>query len=169
MSQDILKKVLEVGISLSAEKDFNRLLEKILINVMEITNCDAGTLYLLHDNSLHFKIMRNDTMKTYQGGDGKESGLPPVPLTRASVCALSIIEDKTIVIDNVRQCDEYDLTGPIKYDAITGYYTCSMLVVPMKNRSGEQIGVLQLINAKDAEGKIVGFAKDLVPIVESLA
>ena len=169
MSQDILKKVLEVGISLSAEKDFNRLLEKILINVMEITNCDAGTLYLLYDNSLHFKIMRNDTMKTYQGGDGKDSGLPPVQLTRASVCALSIIEDKTIVIDNVRQCDEYDLTGPIKYDAITGYYTCSMLVVPMKNRSGEQIGVLQLINAKDAEEKIVGFAKDLVPIVESLA
>ena len=65
MSQNILKKVLEVGISLSAEKDFNRLLEKILINVMEITNCDAGTLYLLHDNSLHFKIMRNDTMKIH--------------------------------------------------------------------------------------------------------
>lgn len=169
MSQEILKKVLEVGISLSAEKDFNRLLEKILINVMEITNCDAGTLYLLHDNSLHFKIMRNDTMKTYQGGDGKDSGLPPVPLTRASVCALSIIEDKTIVIDNVRQCDEYDLTGPIKYDAITGYYTCSMLVVPMKNRSGEQIGVLQLINAKDADGNTIGFAEEMVPVVESLA
>lgn len=169
MGQDILKKVLEVGISLSAEKDFNRLLEKILINVMEITNCDAGTLYLLHDNHLHFKIMRNDTLKTYQGGDGKDSGLPPVALTRASVCALSIIEDKTIVIDDVRHCDEYDLTGPIKYDAITGYYTSSMLVVPMKNRSGEQIGVLQLINAKDAEGVTVGFEKEMVPVVESLA
>ena len=33
-----------------------------LINVMEITNCDAGTLYLLHDHHLHFKIMRNDTL-----------------------------------------------------------------------------------------------------------
>ena len=169
MSQDILKKVLEVGISLSAEKDFNRLLEKILINVMEITNCDAGTLYLLNDSKLHFKIMRNDTLKTYQGGDGKESGLPPVPLTRSSVCALSIIEDKTIVIDNVRNCSEYDLTGPIKYDAITGYYTCSMLVVPMKNRSGEQIGVLQLINAKDEENQVIGFVKEMVPVVESLA
>ena len=169
MSQDILKKVLEVGISLSAEKDFNRLLEKILINVMEITNCDAGTLYLLNDSKLHFKIMRNDTLKTYQGGDGKESGLPPVPLTRSSVCALSIIEDKTIVIDDVRNCSEYDLTGPIKYDAITGYYTCSMLVVPMKNRSGEQIGVLQLINAKDENNQVVGFIKEMVPVVESLA
>ncbi|MBR5267331.1 MAG: GAF domain-containing protein [Lachnospiraceae bacterium] len=169
MSQDILKKVLEVGISLSAEKDFNRLLEKILINVMEITNCDAGTLYLLNDSKLHFKIMRNDTLKTYQGGDGKESGLPPVPLTRSSVCALSIIEDKTIVIDDVRNCSEYDLTGPIKYDAITGYYTCSMLVVPMKNRSGEQIGVLQLINAKDENNQVVGFMKEMVPVVESLA
>lgn len=169
MTQEILKKVLEIGISLSAEKDFNRLLEKILINVMEITKCDAGTLYLLHDNALHFKIMRNDTMKKYEGGDGKDSGLPPVPLTTASVCALSIIEDKTIVIDDVYHCEEYDLAGPIKYDAITGYYTCSMLVVPMKNRSGEQIGVLQLINAKDHDGNTIGFAKEMVPVVESLA
>ncbi len=169
MTQGILKKVLEVGISLSAEKDFNRLLEKILINVMIITKCDAGTLYLLDEDGLHFQIMRNDTMKTYQGGDGKKVNLPPVPLTRASVCALSILEDKTICIDDVRHCEEYDLTGPIKYDKITGYYTCSMLVVPMKNRSEEQIGVLQLINAKDDEDNIIGFDPLMIPVVEALA
>lgn len=169
MHQDILNKVLEIGISLSAEKDYNRLLEMILARVMEITHCDAGTLYLMDGESLRFKIMRNDTMKTYQGGDGKDPGLPPVKLTRESVCALAILEDKTICIDDVRHCDEYDLSGPIRYDAMTGYYTCSMLVVPMKNREGEQIGVLQLINAKDAKGNICGFAKELTQVVEAIA
>jgi len=169
MHQDILNKVLEIGISLSAEKDYNRLLELILARVMEITHCDAGTLYLMDGDSLRFKIMRNDTMKTYQGGDGKDPGLPPVKLTRESVCALAILEDKTICIDDVRHCEEYDLSGPIRYDEMTGYYTCSMLVVPMRNREGEQIGVLQLINAMDKNGKICGFDSQLVSVVEAMA
>ena len=50
---------LEVGVSLSAERDYNRLLEKILLCVMELSHCDAGTLYLLEDGALRFKIMRN--------------------------------------------------------------------------------------------------------------
>lgn len=169
MSQEILKKVVEIGISLSEEKDFNRLLEKILINVMEITRCDAGTLYLLDDDLLRFKIIRNHTMKTYQGGDGKESGLPPVKLTRESVCARSVMEGKTICIDNVQTCEEFDLTGLIQYDAITGYDTRSMLVIPMKNRGGEKIGVIQLINALDENGEIAGFEEKMIPVVESLA
>lgn len=168
-SREILKKVLEVGISLSAEKDFNRLLEKILSNVMEITMCDAGNLSLLQDDFLHVKIMRNDTMNTYRGGDGKNSGFPPVPLTKESVCAQSLLENKTIVIDHVHHCTEYDLTRSMEYDAITGYDTESMLVVPMKSQKGDQIGVLQLMNAKNEDGVITGFDKEMIPVVESLA
>lgn len=37
----------EVGIALSAEKDFSSLLEQILIGAKQITNADGGTLYLL--------------------------------------------------------------------------------------------------------------------------
>lgn len=58
MTRDDMQKVLEIGISLSEEKDFNRLLEKILEQVMEITNCDEGTLYLKDGDFLKFKIMR---------------------------------------------------------------------------------------------------------------
>ena len=82
---------LEVGVSLSAERDYNRLLEKILLCVMELSHCDAGTLYLLEDGALRFKIMRNNTMHTYAGGDGSDCGLPPVALNRESVCALAQI------------------------------------------------------------------------------
>lgn len=39
----------------------------------------------------------------------------------------------------------------------------------MKNRSGEQIGVLQLINAKNEAGNVIGFTREMVPVVESLA
>ena len=169
MTRDDMQKVLEIGISLSEEKDFNRLLEKILEQVMEITNCDAGTLYLKDGDFLKFKIMRNDTMKTYQGGDGKDPELPPVPITRQSVCALALLEDHTICVEDVRNSDKYDFSGPIRYDAMTGYHTQSILVVPMHNRRGTSVGVLQLINAMDKDGKVCAFGQDMVMVVESIA
>lgn len=169
MKQEDMKKLLEIGVSLSYERDYNRLLERILEYVMELTKCDAGTLYLRDEDALRFKIMRNDTLKTYSGGDGTEPGLPPVPMLRENVCALALLENRTISIRDVKHCEEYDFSGPLRYDAMTGYDTRSMLVVPMQNREGRKIGVLQLINAQDENGDVCEFARDAVLTVESVA
>lgn len=169
MKQEDMKKILEIGVSLSYERDYHHLLELILQCAMELTCADAGTLYLCDGDVLRFKIMRNDTLKTYLGGDGIEPGLPPVLLSRENVCALALIEERTISIRDVKHCKDYDFSGPLRYDAITGYHTCSMLVVPMQNREGENIGVLQLINAQDERGNICEFAQDMILGVESIA
>lgn len=169
MRQDEIKKLLEVGVLLSAERDINRLLEKILACVMDLSHCDAGTLYLVDGDALRFRIMCNHTLKTYSGGNGIEPDLPPVPLTRESVCALAVLENRTIRIEDVRRCEEYDLTGPIRYDAMTGYHSQSMLVVPMRNREGEILGVLQLINAIDEAGAVQAFHEDMALVLESVA
>ena len=112
MNDHDINTILDIGISLSSEKDLNRLLEKILSKVMELTHCDAGTLYLLDKDVLKFKIMRNDTMKTYEGGDGKDPKLPPVRLSRENVCSFSLLEGRTVCIADVRNCAEYDFSGP---------------------------------------------------------
>ncbi len=164
-----MKKILKIGVSLSYERDYHRLLERILQCAMELTRCDAGTLYLCDGDVLRFKIMRNDTLNTYSGGDGIDPELPPVLLSRENVCALALIENRTISIGDVKNCEEYDFSGPLRYDAMTGYNTRSMLVVPMQNREGEKIGVLQLINAQDEKGNICTFARDAVLGVESIA
>ena len=52
---------------------------------------------------------------------------------------------------------------------MTGYHTQSMIAVPMQNRRGEKLGVLQLINAKDAEGKICPFPDEISLVLESVA
>lgn len=169
MRQEDIDKILEVGIWLSEERDLNRLLEKILTCAMDLTNCDAGTLYLLDQDVLRFKIMRNHTQKSYQGGDGKDPGLPPVPLNRSNVCAMSLLDARTVRIEDVKNCREYDFSGPARYDRITGYHTRSMLVTPMRNREGERIGVLQLINAMDAEGNVCAFAQEKERMLESVA
>lgn len=169
MNDHDLNTILDIGISLSSEKDLNRLLEKILSKVMELVHCDAGTLYLLDNDVLKFKIMRNDTMKTYEGGDGKDPKLPPVKLSRENVCSFSLLEGRTVCIADVRNCAEYDFSGPIRYDSMTGYRTRSMLVVPMMNRVGEKLGVVQLINAMDKNNEVCEFSEELIHVVESIA
>lgn len=169
MTQKEMEKILQVGTLLSSERDLNRLLDRILACVMELTRCDAGTLYLLDGGSLHFKIMRNNTLKTYSGRDGEDPGLPPVPLRRENVCALALMEDRTIRVADVRNDPCCDFSGPIRYDTMTGYHTQSMLVVPMRGRDGEKVGVLQLINATDEEGGICEFSQEMALVLESVA
>lgn len=169
MTETEMQKIIRAGILLSSETDLNRLLEQILICAMEVAHCDAGTLYLLENDALHFTIMRNDTLRSYSGGDGTLPELPPVPLHRENVCALSFLENRTLRIADVYTSTEADFSGPIRYDAITGYHTQSMLVVPMKNREGEKLGVVQLINALDESGNVTEFSEEMAPVVEWVA
>ncbi len=164
-----IERLLSIGIALSSEKDHFRLLEMIVSEARQVTNCDAGTLFLSGDNQLHFKIVQNETLGIFLGGNREEIALPPVQLTRTSVSAIAALDRKVINIPNVYDNQEYDLTGPQKYDALTGYHTQSMLVVPLENHQGEIIGVLQLINARDEQNVVVPFAHDLERVVASLA
>lgn len=169
MRQEDVEKILKIGVQLSAERDLNRLLDQVLTCVMELANCDAGTLYLLDGEVLRFKIMRNHSMNVYAGGDGQDPDMTPVPLCRENMCAMALLEGRTICVADVKNCKEYDFSGPIRYDAVTGYDTRSMLAVPMRSREGNRLGVLQLINAMDEEGRICPFPENMILILESVA
>ena len=168
MNQSDVNKILEMGLLLSSEQDLDRLLEHIFQSMMKLAHCDAGTLYLLDGEELHFRIVRNDTLGTYSNGN-EVPPLPPVPLRRENVCAFSLLENRIVRIPDVKNCSEYDFTGPNHYDAMTGYNTKSMLVAPMRSREGEPIGVIQLINAIDPDGKICEFPEELALVVGSVA
>ncbi len=169
-SHSRFNRLIDIGISLTSEHDLDVLLEKVVHYAREFTNADAGTLYLLQDGQLVFKIVQNSTLNVVQGGTEECNDLPPVPLDRSNVSAYAAIERKPINIADVYASDEYDFTGPAQYDATTGYRTQSMLVVPMVNNKGDVIGVLQLINALDPEtGAVTVFPEELVDLVRSLA
>jgi len=166
-----LKRLFEIGIALSSEKNLDRLLEMIVDEAMRCTCADAGTLYIMEDNRLHFKIMANSTLNTRMGGtSGKPITLPPVALSRENVSTYVALSGETVNIPDVYTAEEFDFTGPRKYDETTGYRSRSMLVVPMRNQDDAIIGVLQLLNAQNAKtGEVVPFSTDYVALTESLA
>lgn len=164
-----LKKILNIGIELSTEKDQNRLLASILERGMEITHCDASTLYLYEEDRLTFKIMRTLSLGISRGTDGEIiEDMPPVPLKEENVCAYTAIHRDIVNIPDVYHSERFDFSGPMQYDALTGYHTQSMLVIPLENSENELVGVLQLINAMDADGNVIPFDEQFDIIIRSL-
>lgn len=164
-----LRRILDIGIALTNEKDYNLLLEKILMESMKITNSDAGTLYVNEPDGLKFMLMRNSTLGVYKGGDGEDIEMPKVAFAEGNVCAYSAIHRKIINIPDVYTSEEFNFTGPKKYDAITGYRTKSMLVVPLQDHENEIIGVIQLMNAMDSEQNVTTYRKEDEYIINSIA
>ncbi len=168
LTQENLKDVVRLGIELTEEKDKNRLFEKLLATAIEITGCDAGTLYLYREGFLHFKVMKTLSQKVDRGRDGEVIDLPPVALREENVCAFAAIHREMVNIPDVYDSERFDFSGPKRYDTLTGYRTGSMLVVPLENAEGALIGVLQLMNKLSQDGALLPFTEDDEFILQSL-
>ena len=172
------KRLNQIGIALSSEKNILRLLEMILSESRAFTNCDAGTFYRISKNKkkLTFTVMHNDTMNEYSGGtSGVTPTLPPLDLydengapNLNSVASHVFHKCEVINMPDV-YLDKTPLSEGSKfYEKISGYRTNSMLVVPMTNHKNDVIGVLQLINAKNEKDKVIPFDLEFNEIIKSL-
>jgi len=169
LSNREFEKILHIGISLTTEKDSNRLLDSMVESGMEITHCDASTLYLFDNDVLKFRIMKTLSQNVNRGSRGEPiDDIPPVELREENVCAYTAIHRKVINIPDVYDSKMFDFSGPKRYDRVTGYRTQSMLVVPLENRDGELLGVLQMMNAMDREKNVIPFDAQYEMIIRSL-
>lgn len=149
-----IDRIFDLGIALSAEKDSANLFGRILNEAIDLTESDAGTIYILEDNKLLFNYMITRSKGVDQSADRGEITIPPVPLGREHVAACCALDKELINIADVYENAEYDFSGAQKYDKLNNYRTKSMLVVPMLDETDDCIGVLQLINAKAADGTV---------------
>jgi HD-GYP domain-containing protein (c-di-GMP phosphodiesterase class II) len=166
-----IKKLSDIGRALSGVYHLNTLLEMIVDQARSFTNADAGTLYIVEDNTLRFQIVQNDSLKIRMGGKtGETIPFPPVELKESNVSAFVALKGKSVNIPDVYDTDLFDFTGPKKFDQSTGYRSKSMLVVPMKNHDNDVIGVLQLLNATNpVNNEVIAFSQDYENLSESLA
>ncbi|PKL43823.1 MAG: HD family phosphohydrolase [Candidatus Riflebacteria bacterium HGW-Riflebacteria-1] len=166
----------KIGMALSSEKDPDKLLELILTQSRNIAGADAGSLYLLEgEDQLRFKLSQNVSL------DWSVKENSALPINGHSICGYTAGSKVAVSL-----LDAYDIpaTFPFtfnkSYDQKSGYRSKSMLAVPMRNKSGEVLGVIQLINKRaDYESKTAGqtlalemirpFDHDDVELLNSLA
>tara|TARA_R110000787_G_scaffold144264_1_gene258088 strand:+ start:48816 stop:51287 length:2472 start_codon:yes stop_codon:yes gene_type:complete len=196
-NQILNRRLNDIGMALSAERNRDRLMERILLEAKSITNADGGTLYLrgkterkrdgsgLHFNinsdgdQLKFAIMRTDSLNIAMGGTtGKDIPFPPLRLydeingepNYFNVATHVALTGETSNIPDAYEAENFDFSGTKKFDKGTGYRSKSFLTVPLKNNAAEVIGVIQLLNAQDPESQeILPFSQEVQPIIEALA
>lgn len=177
--QASFKRLIEIGIALSAEKDTNKLMETILLEAKDIGNADGGSLYIrTKEDMLNFEIVRNDSLGLAQGGStGEAIDMPPTPMylddgqpNDQQIVSNAALSGLTLNIKDAYDSTEFDFSGTKKFDEGTGYRTISVLTVPLKNNQDVVIGVLQLLNSQHTEtGEVIAFSEQIQPLIEALA
>ncbi|TVQ53785.1 MAG: GAF domain-containing protein [Spirulina sp. DLM2.Bin59] len=144
----LIEKLLSIGSALSIGQDLEELLAFILTKSREITYSDAGSVFLVQKPEgenpyLLFKVAQNDSLPHVQLREFA------IPLTRHSLAGYVALTGRTLNIpdaQNILPGFPYQLDR--NFDQDFEYQTCSVLVLPMQDNTGETIGVLQLINRK---------------------
>jgi len=174
---ELLGTVIDIGVMLSSEKDFNQLMESILAEEQTLCNADAGSLYLRVEDELQFVFVRNQSLRLTQGdATGDAILFPPLPMyidgrpNHQNVATHTALTGKSVQIPDAYNASEFDFSGTRRFDGETGYHSTSFLCVPLKNERGDVTGVLQLINARHPiTGEVVPFKQELMTVVESLS
>lgn len=174
-----MRRMTEIGIALSKEKDTNKLLEMILIEAKTFSNADGGTLYMKDsDNEIRFEIVMTDSLNIHMGGTSSHKVTFPNLILwdkegRANnhqIAPHVAITGKTINIPDAYTAEGFDFTGTKAFDKTTGYRSKSFLTVPLKDHEDEIIGVLQLLNARSEDNsEIIPFDPHVEEIVSALA
>lgn len=163
-----------VSTALSAEKNFNNLLDLFVTEACRVTHADGGTLYTVRDDHLIFRVVRNQSLQIHQGGSSNQKitlpALPLLPKDENKVSVYVALHKKIIHATEVYNSSDFDFSATKAYDRAMGYKTHSMLVVPLLDRSHQTVGVLQLINPINKKTtQHMAFTANSIEVVKALA
>ncbi|MCK4312732.1 MAG: GAF domain-containing protein [Candidatus Cloacimonetes bacterium] len=172
-----IKRLTNIGIALSSEKDINNFFKLVLDEAINYTSADAGTIYTVSEDKkfLDFKVICTLSMNL-RLGIADTSKWPSVSLYNKdgkkrlkNFVSYVAHTGETTSIDDVYNQDIFDNSGTKKYDKANNYHSKSMAAIPLKNHENEVLGVIQLINAMDEKGEIISFTDQHLTMLTSLA
>lgn len=140
--------LIDIGRALSSEKDPDKLLRLILFLSKRITGADAGSIYLVENGENGEKRLRFKYSHTFSRDIPLEEFT--IEMNKKSIAGYVAVTGAVLNIPDVYHMPENTpYTYNNTFDIQNNYLCRSMLVVPMKNNSGNIIGVIQLINCKE--------------------
>jgi HAMP domain-containing protein/GAF domain-containing protein len=178
-ADDLLEVVIPIGVELSTEKDFNRLMEKMLLEAKSFCHADTGILYMLTPSGgdLDFVIVRSDSLHLAQGGaTGGVLDYASLPMkvdgepNQGNLVSRVALNGETINFNEFSQSGHYLWGDDEKNKIWRDYSVNSLLAIPLKSSAEKVLGVLQLINAQDADtSRIISFDPNLQQMMESFS
>ncbi len=143
----------EITRQLTGTLESDPLLEKILDSAINILNCEAGTLFLVDEQTdeLVFRVVHGPVAGTLLG-----QRLP----AGTGIVGEAVRTRQPVIANNVQQTDKW-FASP---DKNTGFITRSVLAVPLQVKE-RVIGVLEVVNRNDG----LPFVEDDVNLLAAFA
>lgn len=167
-----LGRFLEIARGLSGERDLQRLIALILAAARKVSRADAGAVLLLDEDSRRLE----PALVTH--GDPEQEPVAvgdSVILVGAGAVAPDDVDrriaesTRTLSIERIDALGERACAGLLRRFVDAGSRPESLLGTPLRNQKGEVIGVLQLINARAADGRVTAFTAEIASYIEALA
>lgn len=156
--------------TLAQYKDENVILDQILMKCRELCSAEAGTVYLADGDELVFAFTHNDFLFPANAAGKHAYANVRLPLSTKSITGYVATTRTALNLADVRKRPDGAPYGfDDSFDQKTGYTTVSALTVPIINRSGTLLGVLQLLNSRDRAGRVRPFSPDMESRVNLLA
>ena len=169
--EDKLQQIIEIERQLGEIQDVDVLLERILTETRRIVNADAGSIYVVEGNRIKIKYGQNDTqLRELPPGMKLPYTSFSFPINEKQICGYVAYTGQPLNIDDCYQIPE---DKPYKFnknsDITTDYRTKSMYTLPLKMANGKLLGILQIINAQDASGRIISFNQEAELLISHFA
>jgi HD-GYP domain-containing protein (c-di-GMP phosphodiesterase class II) len=120
----------------------------------------------VEDGKLHFRVNQNDTLMSRLGPESSRAFESfSFPIDENSISG-SVAKNRQTL--NIADVQKHPLHNK-QVDKELDYVTRTMLVVAMVDHKDNVIGVLQLINSMDMDGRVVPFPLESQRVTESLA
>jgi HD-GYP domain-containing protein (c-di-GMP phosphodiesterase class II) len=174
-----LKSIFDIDFELRKIQDLDLLLERVLLEARKVVHADAGSIYVKQTadedgdsvDTLFFKYAQNDTV---------QNSLPPgqkliystfsMPINEKSISGYCALTGKIIDVPdmyNIPPDAPYSFNS--SFDQKTGYKTISTLTFPLITADGRLLGVIQVINKMDDNGKVIVFTPEDVFLINHFA
>jgi HD-GYP domain-containing protein (c-di-GMP phosphodiesterase class II) len=154
---DGFEKLLSIMEELHEVKDLDTVLDAILLQARRLTAAEAGSIYLVGDQGLHFSFLHNDRLFSSTRTKFIYTS-HTLPLDNRSIAGYVAGSGQGLVVDDVYQIPR---SRPYSFnrffDDASGYRTKSLLALPLKTSGGKVVGVLQIINPRGQDGEVIPF------------
>lgn len=169
--QQKMEALINLSMELNQVKDIDILLEHILTSARTFANADAGSIYLKNGDKLKFSYTQNDTLQKRLSPDEKLIyNIFEIPVNENSLAGYATKSGRLLNIDDTGRMDT---TLPYHFDRsiddASGYWTHSILTIPLQTVRGDIVGVIQLINRIDEEGRHIAFSPEIGKIMTIFA
>ncbi|NMM43137.1 GAF domain-containing protein [Rhodospirillaceae bacterium KN72] len=156
MMQDTIRRFLEITSTVAAEEDFDKLLDRLLDEIIATTQTEAGILYLTTPDGkyLEAQAQRLDARRDLP------VSVPSVALSNTDSLLIRSIADEHA---ESAQASELELNriGLPDIAAVMDDAPSFLLAAPLYNRQGELVGVLLLFETTEMEPALVRFTEAL--------